>query len=129
MPEVVVPAVEVVKPDVPVSPTPPSPPVQDKTDVADQSEKPCPSTVVVAQDEVKHNDEQLQEETEKVELPKRKAKGRQSIKLSRKRPNYADKVWKNISCLAAEVDELDTTTSDTTSNNNTQQSKKTVQKK
>ena len=67
--------------------------------------------------------------SEKVELPKRKAKGRQSIKLSRKRPNYADKVWKNISCLAAEVDELDTTTSDTTSNNNTQQNKKTVQKK
>lgn len=63
IPEVVVPAVEVVKPDVPVPPTPPTPPVQEKTDVADQSERPCPSTVVVAPDAVKHNDEQLQEET------------------------------------------------------------------
>jgi len=122
-----VPVVEEEKTDesLPLTP-PPTPPVQEKSfDMADQNEESCPLTVVVEQDEVKHNDEQLQEETEKVELPKRKAKGRQSIKLSRKRPNYADKVWKNISCLAAEVDELDTTS--TTSNNNTQQ--KTVQKK
>ena len=47
--------------------------------------------------------------SEKVELPKRKSKIRESIRLTRKRPNYADKVWKNISCLAAEVDELDST--------------------
>ena len=32
---------------------------------------------------------------------------RKSKRISNKKPNYKDKVWKNISCLATEVDELE----------------------
>ena len=60
-----VPVVEEEKTDelLPLTP-PPTPPVQEKSfDMTDQNEESCPLTVVVEQDEVKHNDEQLQEET------------------------------------------------------------------
>ena len=41
------------------------------------------------------------------DVPKRNDDIRKSKKMTRKKPNYRDSVWRNISCLATEIDELE----------------------
>jgi len=62
-----------------------------------------------SKDSKSSSNEKIQEEIE--EKPGngvlKREDNRKSKRISNKKPNYKDKVWRNISCLATEVDELE----------------------